>query len=179
MRALLAIARLIDAVNGGFGRIAVWLVLIACLVSAGNALSRYGLDLSSNAWLELQWYLFAGMVMLGAPYVLHINGHVRVDIVYGRLAARTKAWIDLLGLAFFLLPVMIATTVMAWPFFVDSFAGGEVSSNAGGLLRWPVKLLLPLGFALMVLQGIAELIKRIAFLRGHAALEAQYERPLQ
>ena len=162
-----------------FGRIAVWLVLLACVVSAGNAISRYALDLSSNAWLELQWYMFSGMVMLGAPFVLKVNGHVRVDILYGQASPRTQAWIDLLGLVFFLLPVMVTIMVMSWPFFVESYQGMETSGNAGGLLRWPVKLVIPVGFALMVLQGISEVIKRIAFLLGLAGLSAQYEKPLQ
>jgi TRAP-type mannitol/chloroaromatic compound transport system permease small subunit len=179
MRALLKLARGIDAVNAGFGRIAVWLVLLACAVSAGNAVSRYAFDFSSNAWLELQWYMFAGMVMLGAPFVLNANGHVRVDIFYGRASPRTRVWIDLAGLVVFLLPVMIALTVMSWPYFVESYLGNETSANAGGLLRWPVKLVIPLGFALMVLQGVSEVIKRIGFLLGSIEMNAQYEKPLQ
>jgi TRAP-type mannitol/chloroaromatic compound transport system permease small subunit len=179
MQALLRIARGIDAMNAGFGRVAVWLVLAACVVSAGNAVSRYALDLSSNAWLELQWYMFAALVMLGAPFVLKENGHVRVDILYGHVQTRTRVWIDLLGLVFFLLPVMTAVMVMSWPFFVESYTGGEISGNAGGLLRWPVKLVIPVGFGLMVLQGLAEIVKRIAFLRGLIEMNAQYEKPLQ
>jgi TRAP-type mannitol/chloroaromatic compound transport system permease small subunit len=179
MQVLLKLARAIDRANAAFGRVAVWLVLLACLVSAGNAISRYAFDLSSNAWLELQWYMFAGMVMLGAPFVLNVNGHVRVDLLYGQASERTRAWIDLLGLVFFLQPVMIAMMVMSWPFFVESYVHGETSGNAGGLLRWPVKLLIPLGFALMVLQGLAEIIKRVAFLLGRTALDARYEKPLQ
>jgi TRAP-type mannitol/chloroaromatic compound transport system permease small subunit len=111
--------------------------------------------------------------------VLNINGHVRVDVLYGNRPPRTKAWIDLLGLTFFLLPVTVVAAWMAWPYFVESYAVGEVSSNAGGLLRWPVKLLIPVGFALMALQGLSEIVKRIAFLRGVIALDAHYERPLQ
>jgi TRAP-type mannitol/chloroaromatic compound transport system permease small subunit len=179
MQALLKLARLIDAVNAGFGRIAVWLVLAACAVSAGNAVSRYALDLSSNAWLELQWYMFAAMVLLGAPFVLKENGHVRVDIFYGHASTRTRVWIDLLGLVFFLLPVMIAIMAMSWPFFVASYLGDETSGNAGGLSRWPVKLVIPVGFALMVLQGFSEIVKRIAFLLGLIEMSAQYEKPLQ
>ena len=179
MRLLLKLARAIDALNAVFGRIAAWLVLLACAVSAANATSRYALDLSSNAWLELQWYMFAGMVMLGAPYVLRINGHVRVDIFYGRAAPRRRVWIDLAGLVLFLLPIMIALMVMSWPFFVESYLGNEVSGNAGGLVRWPVKLVIPVGFGLMVLQGVAEVIKRIAWLCGLIDMDAQYERPLQ
>jgi TRAP-type mannitol/chloroaromatic compound transport system permease small subunit len=179
MRGLLQVARGIDAMNAMFGRIAVWLVLLACAVSAGNAVSRYAFDLSSNAWLELQWYMFAGMVMLGAPFVLNVNAHVRVDILYGNASPRTRVWIDLTGLVLFLLPVMIALMVMSWPFFVESYLGHEISGNAGGLLRWPVKLIIPVGFGLMVLQGIAEVIKRIGFLLGLIEMNAQYEKPLQ
>jgi TRAP-type mannitol/chloroaromatic compound transport system permease small subunit len=179
MRYLLAAARAIDRVNEGCGRIAAWLVLIACLISAGNAISRYALDLSSNAWLELQWYMFTAMVLIGAPFVLKVNEHVRVDIFYGRAQPRRRAWIDLLGLIFFLLPVVVAIMVMSWPFFVESYAHGEMSSNAGGLMRWPVKLVVPVGFGLLALQGIAEIIKRIAYLRGLIAMDAQYEKPLQ
>jgi TRAP-type mannitol/chloroaromatic compound transport system permease small subunit len=179
MRILLRIAHVIDALNARLGRIAVWLVLAACAVSAGNAVSRYAFDLSSNAWLELQWYLFTGIVMLGAPYVLNINGHVRVDVLYGRRPPRAQAWIDLLGFVFFLLPMTVAAAWMAWPFFAESYAVGEISSNAGGLVRWPVKLLIPAGFVLMALQGLSEIVKRIAFLQGLIALDAHYERPLQ
>jgi len=179
MQTLLRIAGAIDALNAALGRVAVWLVLAACSVSAANAISRYAFDLSSNAWLELQWYLFAGIVMLGAPQVLNRNGHVRVDILYGHRPARTKAWIDLAGLVFFLLPVCAAAAWMAWPYFVESFHVGETSSNAGGLLRWPVKLLIPAGFALLALQGLAEAIKRVAYLRGRITLDAHYERPVQ
>lgn len=179
MRAALAVAGMIDSVNARLGRVAVWLVLIACLVSAGNAILRYTISAGSNAWLELQWYLFAGIVLLGAPRVLQINRHVRVDVLYGRAAARTRAWVDLLGLVFFLLPICGYIAWMAWPFFLDSFLSGETSSNAGGLVRWPVKLLLPAGFALLVLQGVSEAIKRVACLRGAISLDAHYEKPLQ
>lgn len=179
MRAALALAAIIDRVNERLGRIAVWLVLIACLVSAANAVSRYAFSVSSNAWLELQWYLFAGIVLLGAPHVLNRNGHVRVDIFYGRLSERGKALVDLLGLVFFLLPVACFVAWLSWPYFLDAFDSGEMSGNAGGLLRWPVKLLIPVGFVLLVLQGVAETIKRIAFLQGRISLDAGYEKPLQ
>jgi TRAP-type mannitol/chloroaromatic compound transport system permease small subunit len=179
MRALLTAARFIDRINARLGRIAAWLVLLTCSISAANAVSRYAFDMSSNAWLELQWYLFTGMVLLGAPFVLSVNGHVRVDVLYGRGGPRTRAWIDLLGLIFFLLPTTGLLAALAWPFFLDSYLDAEMSGNAGGLLRWPVKLLLPLGFGLLALQGLAEIVKRIAYLRGIAGLDAHYEKPLQ
>ena len=179
MKTLLAISGVIDAVNERFGRIANWCVLLACLISAGNALVRYGFSDSSNAWLEIQWYLFAAMFMLGAPYTLRMNEHVRVDILYGNVSPKVQLWIDLLGGILFLLPATIIIGWMSWPIFVDSFVSGEVSNNAGGLIRWPVKLLMPLGFGLLALQGISEIIKRIAALTGHRALIAKYEKPLQ
>ena len=179
MRLLLAASCAIDRFNDAFGRIASWLVLIACLISAANAVSRYALDLSSNAWLELQWYLFFAMVLFGAPYVLNVNEHVRVDILYGRAQPRTQAWIDLIGLVCFLMPVVVAIMVMSWPFFVESYTHGEMSSNAGGLVRWPVKLIVPIGFGMLALQGLAEIVKRIAYLRGLIAMDAQYQKPLQ
>jgi TRAP-type mannitol/chloroaromatic compound transport system permease small subunit len=176
MNALLALARTIDAVNERIGRLVLWLVLATTLVSGGNALARYALGRSSNAWLELQWYLFAAIFLLAAGYTLKHNGHVRVDVLYGRLGARTRAWIDLLGAALFLLPFCALMAWLAWPGFAESFASGERSPDAGGLLRWPVRLLIPLGFALLGLQGVAEAVKRIAFLRGAAALPE--ERPV-
>ena len=179
MRYLLAASRAIDRLNEFCGKIAAWLVLLACLISAGNAISRYALDLSSNAWLELQWYMFAGMVLLGAGFVLNVNEHVRVDIFYGRAQPRRRAWIDLLGLIFFLMPVVIAMMVMSWPYFVESYRHGEMSSNAGGLTRWPFKLIVPIGFGLLALQGIAEIVKRIAYLRGLIEMSSHYAKPLQ
>jgi TRAP-type mannitol/chloroaromatic compound transport system permease small subunit len=179
VKALLALSGVIDAVNERFGRVANWCVLLACLISAGNALVRYGFSDSSNAWLEIQWYLFAAMFMLGAPYTLRMNEHVRVDILYGSVSPKVQLWIDLLGGILFLLPATIIIGWMSWPIFVDSFVSGEVSNNAGGLIRWPVKLLMPLGFGLLTLQGISEIIKRIAALTGHRALIAKYEKPLQ
>jgi TRAP-type mannitol/chloroaromatic compound transport system permease small subunit len=179
MRALLNLSRAIDTLNEKIGHAATWLVLLACVVSAGNALMRWGFDLSSNAWLEIQWYLFAGMVMLGGAYTLRMNEHVRVDVLYGRYSERTRAWVDLLGAIFFLLPMSVVIGWMSWPLFVDSYEIGEMSGNAGGLLRWPVKILIPIGFALLTLQGVSEIIKRIAVLSGRAQLDAHYERPLQ
>ncbi len=182
MGGLLAFSRGVDRLNAAFGRIADWLVLLACLISAGNAFVRYGLSTSSNAWLEVQWYCFAGVVMLGASYTLFRNEHVRVDLVYGSLGERARLWVDVFGFVLFLLPAMGLLAWMTWPFFLDSFFRHEGSPNAGGLLRWPVKILLPLGFALLVLQGLSELIKRIALLRGihpHAEVVVAYHRPEQ
>jgi TRAP-type mannitol/chloroaromatic compound transport system permease small subunit len=179
MNYLLAIAHAIDWINSRVARVATWAVLLACLVSAGNAISRYLVSLSSNAWLELQWYLFAATVLLGAPLVLKVNEHVRVDVIYSRLSTRGQLWVDLLGLCFFLLPAMGLVAWMAWPWFLDSFANNEMSSNSGGLIRWPVKLVLPLGFALLFAQGVAEAIKRVAVLRGCYQMTTHYERPLQ
>jgi TRAP-type mannitol/chloroaromatic compound transport system permease small subunit len=180
MQALLKLSRAIDALNEKAGWVATWLVLIACLISAGNAVMRWGFDLSSNAWLEVQWYLFAGMVMLGGAYTLKLNEHVRVDVFYSQYGERTRAWLDLLGAIFFLLPMSIIIGWLSWPLFAGSYAIGEVSGNAGGLIRWPAKILLPIGFLLLTLQGVSEIIKRAAALSGRLAPEtAAYERPLQ
>jgi TRAP-type mannitol/chloroaromatic compound transport system permease small subunit len=182
MSALLAFSAAIDRLSRAFGWLAEWLVLAACAIAAGNAVIRYSFSISSNAWLEMQWYLFAGVVMLGASWTLLRNQHVRVDLLYGGMARRARLWVDVFGLAVFLLPGMALLAWMTWPFFLDSFWRGEGSPSPGGLLRWPVKILLPVGFALMVLQGISELIKRIAILRGDVAdpeLVAEYEKPQQ
>jgi len=169
----------IDSLNDGFGQVADWLVLFACLISAGNAMSRYAFSLSSNAWLEVQWYMFAGMVMLGAPHTLKVNEHVRVDLLFSSVSERTRIWIDILGIIFFLFPICIILIYFTWPWFVESWQIEEMSSNAGGLIRWPVKLVLPVGFALMVLQGVSELIKRVEALIHHHRLQYEYEKPLQ
>ena len=147
MRALLALSRAIDALSEGVGRIIVWLVLVVSLLSAGNALMRYAFRYSSNAYLEAQWYLFSLIFLLGGAYALKHNAHVRIDLVYGRLSKRTQAWIDLVGTLLFLIR--------------------EMSPDVGGLPRWPIKIALPVGFALLALQGLSELIKRLAFLTGH------------
>jgi TRAP-type mannitol/chloroaromatic compound transport system permease small subunit len=170
---------MIDAINDRFGFIANWLVLLACLISAGNAGSRYLFSASSNAWLEVQWYMFAGIVLLGAPYTFKVNEHVRVDLVYGMVSDRTRILIDIFGIIFFMLPICIILIYFTWPWFVDAWRTNETSSNAGGLLRWPVKLVLPVGFFLMTLQGLSELIKRFAALQNHYGLQYQYEKPLQ
>lgn len=182
MQALLGFSRGVDVMNEKIGRVADWLVLSACLISAGNAVVRYGFSLSSNAWLEVQWYLFAGTVMLGAAYTLKRNEHVRVDLVYGSVSQRIRLWIDVFGIILFLLPGMVLLAWMTWPFFMDAWMRNEGSPNAGGLLRWPVKLLMPVGFTLVALQGLSELVKRIAALRGlgpDAVGIAEYQRPEQ
>lgn len=179
MSTLLSLSTWIDRANERIGRITYWAVLLSCLISAANAMMRYGFDLSSNAWLEIQWYLFAVVVMLGAAVTLRRNEHVRVDIVYGRLSARQQAWLDIVGVMVFLLPFCVVIGAMTWPVFLDSWVANEVSGNAGGLVRWPFKLLLPIGFALLALQGISEIIKRIAVIRRVAIEAAAYERPLQ
>jgi TRAP-type mannitol/chloroaromatic compound transport system permease small subunit len=176
MSALLRLSRLIDATNERVGRTLLWLVLGVTAVSAGNALVRYGLARSSNAWLEAQWYLFAAIFLLLAGYTLKHNGHVRIDVIYGRLSERAQAWIDVLGTALFLLPLCGLMTWLAWPGFVQSFELGETSPDAGGLLRWPARLLIPLGFALLGLQGVSEIIKRAAFLRGVRPLAREQPR---
>jgi TRAP-type mannitol/chloroaromatic compound transport system permease small subunit len=166
MGALLQLSRLIDALTERVGRAARWLILLTVLISAGNAFARYAFNLSSNAWLEIQWYLFAAVFLLCAGYALKHNQHVRVDVISSRLSSRAQAWIEILGTLLFLLPVATLVLWLSWPVFVDSWRSGEVSANANGLPLWPARLLLPAGFALLVLQGLAELIKRVAFLRG-------------
>jgi TRAP-type mannitol/chloroaromatic compound transport system permease small subunit len=179
VRMLLGASRAIDWFNEQFGVAANWLVLLACLISAGNAFSRYLFSISSNGWLEIQWYMFAGMVLLGAPYTLKMNEHVRVDLLYGMASERTRIWIDIVGGFLFLLPICVILTYFTWPWFVESWRINEVSTNAGGLIRWPVKLLLPVGFALMALQGISEIIKRVAALEHIIEAEFKYEKPIQ
>jgi TRAP-type mannitol/chloroaromatic compound transport system permease small subunit len=179
VKALLAFARGVDWVNDRFGFIAKWAVFLSCFISAGNAFVRYGLSISSNGWLEIQWYLFAVCVMLGASQVLRVNEHVRVDVVYGRFSGRGQAWIDVLGIAFFLLPAMAVMFHYSWPLFLKWYVSGEVSSNAGGLIRWPAMLTLPVGFAMVFLQGISELIKRVGWLMNKYEMDLHYERPLQ
>ena len=177
----LVFASFVDRLNDRFGVLASWMVLIAVLVSTANALIRYGFNISSNGWLEAQWYMYATIVMLGASYTLKKNEHVRVDILYMMLSRRGQIMLDIAGIIVFMLPACILLGWLSWPFFMQSFSMGEWSSNAGGLLRWPVKFLIPLGFGLLALQGISELIKRVAALNGHDIpdLEAHYERPVQ
>jgi TRAP-type mannitol/chloroaromatic compound transport system permease small subunit len=179
VKPLLGLSRAVDWISTQLGVIANWLVLLACFVSAGNATLRYLFHLGSTGWLEIQWYMFAGMVLLGAPYTLLVNEHVRVDLLYSIASPRARLWIDVFGILFFLLPICVILVYFTWPWFLGSWSIGETSPNAGGLIRWPVKLLLPVGFCLMALQGISELIKRVATLRGVLAAEFTYEKPLQ
>ncbi|MET0351096.1 MAG: TRAP transporter small permease subunit [Rhizobacter sp.] len=179
MKALLALARGIDWLTHKFGWIAAVAVIASCFISSGNAVIRFLFSNSSNAWLEIQWYLFAVCVMLGAAHVLKVNEHVRVDVFYGRFGGRGKVFIDLFGLVFFLLPTMFLMMWLSWPYFLGMFHSGEVSGNAGGLIRWPAVLTLPLGFGLVILQGISEIIKRIGWLMNVYDMDIHYERPLQ
>ena len=202
MQTLLAVSRGIDAFNRAVSRIAVWLVLLAALLSAFNAAFRYSIGAilalsgqnrqlawmqsilawygnNSNAFLEGQWYMFAGMVLLGAAYTLKVNEHVRVDLVYGSVSERTRTWIDLLGATFCLVPMCLVLIYFTWPWFLESWRINEGSSNAGGLPRWPVKLILPVGFTLVLLQGISEIIKCVAALTTSYVREHAYEKPLQ
>jgi TRAP-type mannitol/chloroaromatic compound transport system permease small subunit len=164
--ALLALSRLIDGLNERIGRLVYWLVLLAVVISAGNASVRYLFHNSSNVWLEVQWYLFSAVFLLAAGYTLLRNEHIRIDVVVGRYSERALTWIDIFGTVVFLLPMSLVIMYLSWPMFMDSWTRNEMSSDAGGLIRWPVKLLVPVGFALLSLQGLSELIKRVAFLMG-------------
>jgi TRAP-type mannitol/chloroaromatic compound transport system permease small subunit len=163
MSSLLGLSRLIDVINTWVGKLTMWLILAATLISAGNAVVRKAFSWSSNAMLEIQWYLFAGVFMLGAGYCLLQNAHVRIDFISSRLTARMRNWIDIVGIVVVLFPLCLLIIQLGWPLFTKALA---MSSNAGGLIRWPVYALIPAGFALLMLQGVSELIKRIAFLRG-------------
>lgn len=163
---LLKLSQLIDDLTERIGRLTYWLILVAVLVSAGNAVIRYAFNMSSNAWLELQWYLFSAVFLFCAGYALLHNQHVRIDVISGRMSKRVQIGIDILGTVFFLLPMAIAIMWLSWPVFVDAYRHNEVSTNVGGLIIWPARLMVPVGFFLLVLQGLSELIKRIAFLRG-------------
>lgn len=166
MNFLLKLSGGIDTLNEQVGKATTWLVLIVALLSAANAVVRYAFNYSSNAFLEIQWYLFAAIFLLCAGYTLKNNEHVRIDVITGRFSPKVQAWIDILGTLFFLLPMVLLVLWLSMPLVKESFMINEISANAGGLIRWPVKALLPIGFALLALQGISELIKRVAFLRG-------------
>ena len=163
---LLSLSRRIDQLNEWVGRWVAWLVLAAVLISAGNAVSRKAFDLSSNAFLEIQWYLFAAVFLLASGYTMMRQEHVRIDVISGRFAKRTQIWIDIFGICVFLFPFVYMIIKLAMPLVINAYVTGEMSSNAGGLIRWPVFVLLPIGLFLLGLQGISELVKRIAFLQG-------------
>ncbi len=166
MNALLALSRAIDAVTERVGRLVYWLVLVVVLISAANATVRKAFNFSSNAYLEIQWYLFSVIFLFGAGYTLLRNDHVRIDIISGRLSRRAQNWIDVVGIVLFLMPMSLIIMWLSWPLFVDAWTRHEVSTNAGGLIVWPARLMVPVGFALLIVQGVSELIKRIAFLAG-------------
>ena len=166
MNALLAFSRAIDGFTERIGRIVYWLVLVVVLISAANATVRKIFNYSSNSYLEIQWYLFSVIFLFGAGYTFLRNEHVRIDIIQGKVSPRAQNWIDVFGIVLFLMPMSIIIMWLSWPLFTDSLARHEVSTNAGGLAIWPARLMVPIGFALLIVQGVSELIKRIAFLRG-------------
>jgi TRAP-type mannitol/chloroaromatic compound transport system permease small subunit len=168
VQGLLRFSRAVDALNQRVGKAVIWLVLAAVLVSAGNAVMRKAFSVGSNAFLELQLYLFAGVFLFCAPYALLKNEHVRIDVVTGSLSPRTRVWMEIAGTLFFLLPLVATILYLSWPVFVASFASGEISANAGGLPLWPARLLVPAGFALLLLQALSQLVKCVGFLRGVA-----------
>jgi TRAP-type mannitol/chloroaromatic compound transport system permease small subunit len=172
----LSLARAIDLVTRGVGRAAAWLVLLAVVISAGNAISRKGFSLSSNAWLEAQWYLFGAVFMLGAAWTLQRNEHIRIDILSSRMPQAYRDWLDVIGHALFLIPFALVHVYLATPFFLVSFRTGEMSANAGGLPIWPAKLVVLVGFTLLLAQGVSELIKRIAVLNGRLPRDPGEER---
>jgi TRAP-type mannitol/chloroaromatic compound transport system permease small subunit len=165
--ALLKLSSAIDKFNELVGKLVMWLVLGAVVISAGNATLRKAFDIGSNAWLEIQWYLFAAVFMLGVGYVMLKNAHVRIDFISSKLSKRTNAIIDAIGIVVFTIPLSIILIDLGWPVFQRTFETGEMSQNAGGLIRWPVWFLLPAGFAILLAQAVSELIKRIAFITGH------------
>ncbi|WP_426434457.1 TRAP transporter small permease subunit [Bradyrhizobium genosp. P] len=179
MRPMLALSAAIDRLNEKIGYICNLLVLLACLVSAGNAMIRYAFSYSSNGWLEAQWYMFAILVMFGASYTFKRNEHVRVEIMYLMLSERGQLWLDLIGTLFFLIPSCLLLAYLSWPFFYQAYVVSETSGNAGGLIRWPIKFVIPSGFVMLALQGVSEVIKRIAALQGYVTIDAKYERPTQ
>jgi TRAP-type mannitol/chloroaromatic compound transport system permease small subunit len=168
MSFLLKLSAWIDTLNTKVGKLTTWLILITTLISAGNAIVRKMFDTSSNALLEVQWYIFAGVFLLGAAYGLLQNSHVRIDFLSSRLSARTRNWIDVVGIVVALIPFCMLSIYLSWPLFVQAYQSGEMSQNAGGLIRWPAYALIPAGFFLLMLQGISEMIKRLAFLKGQA-----------
>jgi len=167
MSALLSLSRLIDAISLGIGKLIGWLILAATVISAVNAVLRKAFNIGSNSALEIQWYLFAAVFMLGVGYVMLKNDHVRIDFISARFSKRTNAIIDVIGMVVFTIPLAWIMIDLAWPYFMRAYDSGEMSQNAGGLIRWPVIGLIPLGFAVLLMQTLSELIKRIGFLTGH------------
>ena len=189
MTSLLSISRVIDTISGAIGRFMSWLILLAVIVSTVNAVIRKLFDVSSNAWLELQWVLFGAVFLLCSPWTLMSNEHIRIDIVNSLLSKHTRNWIDVIGHVLFLMPLTIIMMLVSWPFALRSLAINEQSVNAGGLAQWPAKFLIPIGFTLLFIQGISELIKRLAIMQGrladttsggghHASAEAEAQRLL-
>jgi len=166
MKLLYKLSKAVDGVNTQVGKLTMWLILATTLISAGNALVRKFFNMSSNGLLEIQWYLFAAVFMLGAGYGFLKNSHVRIDFISTKLSDRGRNWVDVLGIAFVLIPFCLITIALGWPFFMQALVSGEMSQNAGGLIRWPAYVLIPLGFALLLLQALSEMVKRVAFLRG-------------
>lgn len=166
MRPWLRFSFAIDRLNEWVGKSAIWLVLVMTIISAGNAVVRKAFDISSNSLLEIQWYLFSAVFLLCAGYALQKNAHVRIDVISNRFSPRVNAWIDILGTLFFLMPVVVLVGWLSWWVFLESWHSGEMSNSAGGLIIWPARLLVPIGFGLLLLQGVSELIKRIGFLTG-------------
>ncbi len=166
MKALLSLSHAIDKLNERVGLTVSWLVLAAVLISAANAVVRKAFNVSSNSFLEIQWYLFSVVFLFCAGYTLLRNQHVRIDVIAGRLSPQAQAWIDILGTIFFLLPMSLTIMWLSWPVFIEAYQRHEVSTNAGGLIIWPARLMVPIGFFLLIIQGVSELIKRVAFLKG-------------
>jgi TRAP-type mannitol/chloroaromatic compound transport system permease small subunit len=177
MTQLMRLSAVIDAITGRIGRVAAWLVLVACVVSVGNAIVRKLFGVSSNAWIEVQWLMFSAVFLLAAPWTLRSNEHIRIDIINQRLSPRARDWIDIAGHALFLLPVAAIVVWTSVPFALTSLAQSEGSSNFGGLPQWPLKLLIPVAFSLLLLQGVSELIKRVAHLGGLGAAEPHAPTP--
>lgn len=177
MSFLLKFSRLIDALTNRIGQLAMWLILTTTLISAGNAIVRKVFDMSSNAFLEIQWYLFAAVFMLGSGFAFLRNAHVRIDFISSKFSARGRNWVDIGGIVLFVFPLCYMMATLGWPLFMNALNSGEMSSNAGGLVRWPVYALIPAGFALLALQSLSELIKRVAFLAGQGPDVLAHEGP--
>jgi TRAP-type mannitol/chloroaromatic compound transport system permease small subunit len=167
MAPFLSMSRVIDQITTWIGKFTMWLILVVTLISSGNAIVRKAFDMSSNGLLEIQWYLFAAVFMMGAGYGFLKNSHIRIDFISSLLSDRTRNWVDVFGILFVLFPFCVLIISLSWPSFTGAYQNGEMSQNAGGLIRWPVYMLVPLGFSLLMMQGVSELIKRIAYLRGH------------